>query len=505
MWPDYNIVFNRLTTKLSEFFDGAEQAINKQYEYVETAINNIGATSLQKEGMNRRFNVEKNSTLAKMYAKQEDIYGSIYKNQTNDALEELHRNGELSAETLQRLADTETKLTQIHWAKQQAEELGEFKTQLEEANGVFKQALEDGLVDYMADGVNAVLDGTKSIGDAFRELATSILKTMQQFFAKRMIEGLMDRLYPTLDKEKQIVDNANWQPKDLLSDPSKQQIYQQQMNNPALQPYMIEGHIIKNAPSGDVYGPINKPEYEALSPADILAQKLTEASGAVDNFKNSLIGEWQIRDENDKVLYPNNEEVSTSVSNFTGTLDSASTTLGSTLSTLQQRVTTAFETVSQNASQVATSLANLASRVNSVGSMGTGFATGGYVSGRGTSTSDSIPAMLSNSEYVINAKAVRKYGTNFLDAVNNGTFVTIKPRHHYASGGLVTETAREATSTVVTELGRGIGTNINNEAHFNLVMASNQEDAMRAFMRSPEGQRIYLDMARKYASTTVKF
>ena len=134
-----------------------------------------------------------------------------------------------------------------------------------------------------------------------------------------------------------------------------------------------------------------------------------------------------------------------------------------------------------------------------------GFASGGYVSGSGTSTSDSIPAMLSNSEYVINAKAVRKYGTNFLDAVNNGTFVTIKPRHQYASGGLVTETAREATSTVVTELGRGIGTNINNEAHFNLVMASNQEDAMRAFMRSPEGQRIYLDMARKYASTTVKF
>ena len=496
---------NKFTTKLSEFFDGAEQAINKQYEYVETAINNIGATSLQKEGMNRRFNVEKNSTLAKMYAKQEDIYGNIYKNQTNDALEELHRNGELSAETLQRLADIETKLTQIHWAKQQAEELGEFKTQLEEANGVFKQALEDGLVDYMTDGVNAVLDGTKSIGDAFRELATSILKTMQQFFAKRMIEGLMDRLYPNIDKEKQIVDTANWQPKDLLSDPSKQQIYQQQMNNPALQPYMIEGHIIKNAPSGDVYGPINKPEYEALSPADILAQKLTEASGAVDNFKNSLIGEWQIRDDNDKVLYPNSEEASTSVSNFAGTLDSASTTLGTTLSTLQQRVTTAFEAVSQNAGQVSTSLANLASRVNSIGSTGTGFATGGYVSGQGTSTSDSIPAMLSNSEYVINAKAVRKYGTNFLDAVNNGTFVTIKPRHQYASGGLVTETAREATSTVVTELGRGIGTNINNEAHFNLVMASNQEDAMRAFMRSPEGQRIYLDMARKYASTTVKF
>ena len=50
---DLRQTLNKFTTKLSEFFDGAEQAINKQYEYVETAINNIGATSLQKEGMNR--------------------------------------------------------------------------------------------------------------------------------------------------------------------------------------------------------------------------------------------------------------------------------------------------------------------------------------------------------------------------------------------------------------------------------------------------------------------
>lgn len=501
---DLRQTLNKFTAKLSEFFDKAEEAINKQFEYVETAMDNIGATNLQKEGMSRRFSIEKNRALAEMYAKQENIYGNIYKNQTNDALEELTRNGKLSDETLQKLADTEMKLTQIHWAKQQAEELSEFKTQLKEANDVFKQALEDGLVDYMTDGVNAVLEGTKTIGDAFRELAVSILKTMQQFFAKRMIESLMNRLYPTFDKEKQIVDTANWQPKDIFNDPSRQQMYQQQMSNPALQPYMKEGYIIKNAPTDAVYGPINKPEYEAINPADMLAQKLTEASGAVEQFKNSLTGEWQIRDENDKKLYPS-EEASASVSNFAGTLDNASTTLGTTLSNLQQSVTIAFDNVAQNAGQVANALANLASKISSFGSMGGGYATGGYIKGPGTSTSDSIPAMLSNSEYVISAKAVKKYGTNFLDAVNNGTFATIKPRHHYASGGLVTETAREATSTVVTELGRGIGTNINNEAHFNLVMASNQEDAMKAFMRSPEGQRIYLDMARKYASTTVRF
>lgn len=48
------------------------------------------------------------------------------------------------------------------------------------------------------------------------------------------------------------------------------------------------------------------------------------------------------------------------------------------------------------------------------------YATGGYVSGAGTSTSDSIPARLSDGEYVINAAAVRKLGIPSLDMLNQG-------------------------------------------------------------------------------------
>lgn len=59
-----------------------------------------------------------------------------------------------------------------------------------------------------------------------------------------------------------------------------------------------------------------------------------------------------------------------------------------------------------------------------------GFADGGFVSGEGTSTSDSIPAMLSNGEYVLNAAAVRNVGRPQLDAINAGA-------RHYASGGYV--------------------------------------------------------------------
>tara|TARA_B110000858_G_scaffold55789_1_gene64840 strand:+ start:3733 stop:5691 length:1959 start_codon:yes stop_codon:yes gene_type:complete len=47
------------------------------------------------------------------------------------------------------------------------------------------------------------------------------------------------------------------------------------------------------------------------------------------------------------------------------------------------------------------------------------FATGGWVSGPGTGTSDSIPALLSNGEFVVNAKAA-KNNAKFLENINSG-------------------------------------------------------------------------------------
>lgn len=46
------------------------------------------------------------------------------------------------------------------------------------------------------------------------------------------------------------------------------------------------------------------------------------------------------------------------------------------------------------------------------------FATGGYVSGPGTGTSDSISARLSAGEYVIQASAVNRYGVDFMNSLN---------------------------------------------------------------------------------------
>ena len=53
-----------------------------------------------------------------------------------------------------------------------------------------------------------------------------------------------------------------------------------------------------------------------------------------------------------------------------------------------------------------------------INTYGYGYATGGYVSGPGTGTSDSIPARLSNGEFVMNAAAVKTYGADFMNALN---------------------------------------------------------------------------------------
>ncbi len=78
-----------------------------------------------------------------------------------------------------------------------------------------------------------------------------------------------------------------------------------------------------------------------------------------------------------------------------------------------------------------------------------GFASGGYVTGPGTSTSDSIPARLSYGEYVVNARAVGRLGVSFLDAING---LSAGPRIQggrlaFAAGGLVPEApAQSATN-----------------------------------------------------------
>jgi hypothetical protein len=67
----------------------------------------------------------------------------------------------------------------------------------------------------------------------------------------------------------------------------------------------------------------------------------------------------------------------------------------------------------------------------------TGFAEGGFVTGPGTGTSDSIPARLSNGEYVMPADTVRHYGRDFMDAIRGMRTTREAPVARFAEGGYV--------------------------------------------------------------------
>ena len=71
--------------------------------------------------------------------------------------------------------------------------------------------------------------------------------------------------------------------------------------------------------------------------------------------------------------------------------------------------------------------------------------SGGQVFGPGTGTSDSIPTMLSNGEYVINAKSAQNVGYGFLNSINNmamGGIVGNVSMPKYNLGGMLARSQR---------------------------------------------------------------
>lgn len=109
-----------------------------------------------------------------------------------------------------------------------------------------------------------------------------------------------------------------------------------------------------------------------------------------------------------------------------------------------------------------------------------GFAEGGYVRGPGSTTSDSIPARLSNGEYVIRAEAVRKVGVATLDAINTGG-----PIRKYASGGYVGQASGAGGGTARD----GLVVNITNQAPVGVTTTRGEDGSLNVLIDQIE-QRI---------------
>lgn len=509
-------------SKLESLYSKVIEAINASFDFMQTQFDNGSWTDLQREQGNKELKAYRNAALAKAYQKQEDDMMAVYNSKVAEyeSITEqagiAKRSGDLetynklmdeSRGILQTIDATATNLQKNHWALIQAQDAAKLKDIWEEAGDVFKQSLEDALVDGMTDGINAVIEGSKTIGDVFRDMATSILKTLQSFFAKKIVTSLMNNLFGNTSTKK-------------LSEPGEMSLKAPQDKSVA------DGEVSINADIGAVDA--NPPSSMNVNSATITISNATinganPKSTIADSAVTAEVAEPGVID-NQNVTVTNQQvnagqmqatvgSESSTVASQSATVGSQTATVGTSTSTVGMETSTVgaeTSTVGTESSTVASETSTVASQdatiMNSNSNSLSGFATGGFISGPGSATSDSIPAMLSDGEYVINAASVKRYGTNFLNAVNDGTFARIHPKvQKFADGGAVRDATSSVGSGMANTFGTSVGQSISNTANFNVALVRDESEAMSQFMRSPSGQKIMLDFSRKYASVTRRF
>lgn len=512
---------------LYKVFDSAIEKINANYDNMTKRFDNMSWTNLQREQGHKEIEAYRNQALAEQYHTEMTSLQNGY-NQLRDEIEACNK----EAERLKELGDDKgaqvqldkvkgktvelnavmEKLKSTHALEVLAEEAGHLKDVMEEANDKFKQATEDGLLDFMTDGVNAVLDGTKTIEDAFADMAISILKTMQKFFADKIVTGLMNQWFGNTTTQSLMSPfaynpEAQWQW-------SKNPEYVAQQNDKELAQFNREGYYITNLPEGgaeeakQLYKDKQwTPEYANadLGVRDITATTVNLTAQTVNGAEPQAVSSSTTDVSNANI---NVGTATTTVGSETSTVGSQNTTVGTQTATVGTSSTTIgaeTSTVGTQQSTVGTQQVQ-AGNVLLDGATAMGHATGGYITGPGTGTSDSIPARLSNGEFVIRSEAVKRYGTNFLNAVNDGTFARIHTKvPRFAEGGLVEEATNNVGNNMAQSMGGVIGQHMSNTATFNVALVRDEQEAMASFMRSSHGQRIMLDFSKKYANVTRSF
>lgn len=655
---------------LFEFYNDIGFKLDSNYDYMLKRFDNGNWTRLQSEQGHKEIEAYKNQAKAQLYHNEVIAMQSAY-NQRSDEIAELNK----EAEELQKQGknnEAQSKLDQVNGKMKQldtlaiqlrdthalevmAEEAGRLKDALDDIRDAAKQALEDGLVTFMTDGVNAVGEGTKTIEEAFADMAISILKTIQKLCAENMIRTWMNQWFGTTSTT-DLMHPFNYDPEANYRW-SKNPDYVAQQADSNLKEFNKVGQYITNLPAEgtdnlkELYKKkLWKPEYadadlgitdlsanvvninaknvdglqEAMSVQKDNADTLTqisqntgetprEISNAVAqtasmeaDIANSALAEQITNTAQNEVANAHLTDIDVSTmetasntaagggggaeievpmtstpssgssmlpSNYasgmptTGTLTNGNGGLfgglGSSISNMADPILKPMEDlvgdlsdflnspifarglnmvnslmgsagaqlggsifaissflngdkkeqllsliymelqlIFQYVIQMATALEQLSSSL-ATASTSKEYATGGYISGAGTGTSDSIPAMLSNGEYVIKASSVKRYGTNFLNAVNNGSFAKIHPHvPRFADGGAV----KSVTAGNVGDKFAGVlGQNISNTANLNVALVRDEQEAMSSFMRSPKGQRIMLDFSRKYANVSRRF
>ena len=336
--------------------------------------------------------------------------------------------------------------------------------------------IKDNLVSGLSDAFQSIYWGEKSAKDALQDFANTFLQT----FTKKMFDTAFDELFGnifdsisgrnTLDAD--VVTNVE---SHVTVDMTK---FQQDVTDAGLTLQQeLNGQLIPS------FQALNSVIQEILTKAGVTSVGVSGAtgiSGVVGNVVASAVGQHNTESTTigSGIAMP---DLSSSVKGLerfdkgvisatgaitadtaatkisTGATDDLSSVTKSTGNSAMPALMAAVTAVSGSLGKFGTVLQTVM-MIMQIGKAAKlwAFADGGAVSGAGTGTSDSIPARLSNGEYVIKASSAKALGTNFLDRLNSvGDGKTIHsgrlPRFKYADGGEVRTEDSQLGNTMPTE------------------------------------------------------
>lgn len=544
--------------------------INDRFDAMKSYFDVLPKTTLQAERGEKELTAYRNRALVPVYRqalaeyvdKRNSKLGEIASNEAElksltesgtgfdpDRVKWLTANISLAKEEV-RLFNQEIIKTQQNLRL--AEYLSTIIPLLDEIKITAKQALQDGLIKLLTDGVNEA----KSLGEALRNMAVDFLKIMQEFFAKQMVTSLMNQWFrvpnPATGTQVSVVNLAPgaWEttvvtPLVTAMDSLRATLATNTVSTQADTVTEAQNNVVTAQNNIETaQNNIETAKNTVSMQTSTITNAVSSTAGAVAGVAgagSSAVAGFKGLGGGGFLNAPFFQEILGVVTDITGSAlgqlagdflaiksifkgDTKEKLLGTIFLELQllymgqqqliiwAQMATNWLQVAVNWLQVAANwLQEIAFGIQNLGMGGNygtegNYATGGYISGPGTSTSDSIPAMLSNGEYVIKADAVKRMGVNYLNAINNGNFTKVRTGvHHYAQGGLVSDLAQEQTARGISNFGKDISNNISNTANISVALVRDEQEGMKQLLRSPEGQRIMLDFSRKYASVTSRF
>ena len=412
---------------LMGIIDNFQSQVKDAASWMNDMINESDMTDIQKEVASRNVNAKMYEDLA--LSERQKALQLIESNERNilEYKEKINALDKESATYESDMLNYQQEITRLqndptvqqYWRnaelymKKASNEARNMKNTFREIGIAAKQALEDGLVTFLTDGINEC----ETLADALNDLVVSILKVLQKKFAENLVGYMMDAWFPQNQNE-------------VMGTPVPSEA-----NAGTTTPDLANSNIDTSMANASLEQ-LGQSAQNASASFEQIGQSAQNVSTAIEQPTAT------VQNVNGEVQ---NEAVQ--ISNVTASLAA----LGETINI-----------VSASFTNLSTEIGNLIARLSSISIGPTdGYATGGYISGPGTGTSDSILTRLSNGEFVIKAASVRKYGASMLERINNGTFSNMRVAiPAFAGGGLVGDAGSAVASKFSSEFAGSLKSDI---------------------------------------------